>query len=84
MGLLTERQIRRGSHASVWQLKTAIQEFLDVSNEGPKPFVWTKSPDTILASIARFCYGHDGGSWRVIYARIQWLNTLAWILKGYG
>lgn len=53
-GLLTERQIRRGSHASVWQLKTAIQEFLDASNEHPEPFVWTKSADTILASIARF------------------------------
>ena len=53
-GLLTERQIRRGSHASVGQLKTAIQEFLDASNEHPKPFVWTKSADTILASIARF------------------------------
>jgi len=53
-GLLTERQIRRGSHASVWQLKTAIQEFLEVSNEQPKPFVWTKPADTILASIARF------------------------------
>lgn len=53
-GLLTERQIRRGSHLSVWQLKTAIQEFLDASNEHPKPFVWTKSADAILASIARF------------------------------
>ncbi len=53
-GLLTQRQIRRGSHASVWQLKTAIQEFLAASNEHPKPFVWTKSADVILASIARF------------------------------
>lgn len=63
-GLLTERQIRRGSHDSVWQLKTAIQEFLTASNEHPKPFVWTKSADAILASIARFAtatmkaYGH--------------------------
>jgi hypothetical protein len=38
----------------VWQLKTAIQEFLDASNEQPKPFVWTKPADTILANIARF------------------------------
>ena len=63
-GLLTERQIRRGSHDSVWQLKNAIQEFLAASNENPKPFVWTKSADAILASIARFAtatmkaYGH--------------------------
>ncbi len=53
-GLLTERQIRRGSHFSVGQLKTAIREFLDASNEHPKPFVWTKSADTILTNIARF------------------------------
>ena len=63
-GLLTERQIRRGSQDSVWQLKNAIQEFLAASNEHPKPFVWTKSADAILASIARFAtatmkaYGH--------------------------
>lgn len=53
-GILTERQIRRGSHASVGELKAAIQEFLDASNEHPKPFVWTKSADAILASITRF------------------------------
>ena len=53
-GLLTERQIRRGSHDSVWQLKNAIQEFLAASNEHPRPFVWRKSADAILASIARF------------------------------
>ncbi len=53
-GLLTERQIRRGSHSSVGQLKTAIREFLDASKEHPKPFVWTKSADTILTNIARF------------------------------
>lgn len=53
-GLLTQRQIRRGSHSSVGQLKTAIREFLEASNEHPKPFVWTKSADTILANIARF------------------------------
>jgi transposase len=63
-GLLTERQIRRGSHDSVRQLNNAIQEFLAASNEHPKPFVWTKSADAIMASIARFAtatmkaYGH--------------------------
>jgi hypothetical protein len=54
LGLLTERQIRRGSHGSVWQLIAAIQEFLDASNAHPKPFVWTRLADAILASIAKF------------------------------
>lgn len=53
-GLLTERQIRRGSHRSVRELEKAIHEFIDAHNEEPKPFVWLKSADEILASIARF------------------------------
>jgi transposase len=53
-GLLTERQIKRGAHKNVASLKAAIEEFLDAHNDSPKPFVWTKSADDILASIARF------------------------------
>jgi len=51
---LTTKQIKRGAHRSVPELERAIWEFLDVHNEDPKPFVWTKSADEILASIARF------------------------------
>ena len=36
------------------RLEAAIWEFLDTSNAAGKPFVWTKSADEILASIARF------------------------------
>lgn len=53
-GLLTQRQIKRGAHTSVSQLVGAIQEFIQVSNRQPKPFVWTKSADQILESTARF------------------------------
>lgn len=53
-GLLTEHALRRGSHRSTRQLKKAIQDYLDAHNEEPKPFVWTKTADEILASIARF------------------------------
>lgn len=51
---LTTKQIRRGAHRSVAELERAIHEFLDVHNDAPKPFVWTKSADEILASIGRF------------------------------
>lgn len=51
---LTTKQIRRGVHRSVAELERAIRAFLDVHNEEPKPFVWTKTADEILASIARF------------------------------
>src|SRR5271165_2373800 len=52
--LLTQRQIKRGSHTSVRELEDAIAEFIAVHNQSPKPFVWSKSTDQILASIARF------------------------------
>jgi transposase len=51
---LTTKQIRRGAHRSVRALEAAIREFIDITNEDPKPFVWTKAADDILASIARF------------------------------
>jgi transposase len=51
---LTNKQIRRGAFRSVPQLKTAIQAFIDAHQLDPTPFVWTKSADEILASIARF------------------------------
>jgi len=52
--LLSQRQIKRGSHYGVRELESAILEFIDVHNEQPQPFVWTKSPDAILNSIRRF------------------------------
>lgn len=51
---LTNKQIRRGAYRSVPQLKAAIQAFIDAHHADPKPFVWTKTADQILASIARF------------------------------
>ena len=52
---LTTKQIRRGTHRSTRQLEDAIRSYLDTYNADPKPFVWTKSADDILASIERFC-----------------------------
>ena len=46
-GLLTEKQLRRGVHQSRAELETAIYRYLDVTNEDPKPFVWTKTADQI-------------------------------------
>jgi len=51
---LTTKQLRRGAHRSVGQLKAAIREFIGAHHADPKPFVWTKTADDILASIARF------------------------------
>lgn len=53
---LTEKQIRRGSHRSPRELIAAIKRYLTLTNATPKPFVWTKTADEILASVARFCH----------------------------
>jgi transposase len=52
---LTEKQIRRSAHRSTRELETAILRYIEHGNQDPKPFIWTKSADQILASIARFC-----------------------------
>lgn len=54
-GLLTQRQLRRGVHRSTQELEAAIHRYVDVTNNDPKPFIWTKSADEILAALARFC-----------------------------
>lgn len=51
---LTNKRIRRGAFRSVRELESAIREFIDVHNEDPKPFVWTRTADQILDSIARY------------------------------
>ena len=52
---LTDKQIRRGVHRSTRELVAAIRHYLVVTNETPKPFVWHKTADEILTSVARFC-----------------------------
>ncbi len=57
---LTEKQIRRGSHRSTRALEAAIRLFLTNHNADPKPFVWVKSADDIIDSIARFALRTSG------------------------
>lgn len=51
---LTNKRIRRGVFRSVKELETAIREYIQIHNEDPAPFVWTRTADQILASIARY------------------------------
>ncbi|HEX9748790.1 MAG TPA: IS630 family transposase [Methylomirabilota bacterium] len=57
---LTEKQIKRGAHRSTRSLEIAILAYIDHGNTTPKPFVWTKTADEILASVARFCHRISG------------------------
>jgi transposase len=53
--LLADKQIKRGVHRSVHELKAAITAFIHAHNDDPKPFIWTKSADAILQTVARYC-----------------------------
>lgn len=37
------------------QARLAKHAYLVIHNEHPKPFIWTKTADQILANVARFC-----------------------------
>lgn len=52
--LLSERQIKRGSHHTVRDLESAIEQFVTAHNQNPKPFVWTKSADQIFENLRRY------------------------------
>jgi transposase len=52
---LTTKKLRRGTHRSVRQLNTDIRTWIETWNDNPRPFVWTKTADQILDSIARYC-----------------------------
>ena len=52
---ITSKQIRRGSFNGTRELESAIKQYLEVYNEDPKPFIWTKSADEILESLETYC-----------------------------
>ena len=52
---LTTKKLRRGTHRSVRQLNTDIRAWIKDWNDEPKPFVWTKTADQILESVAHYC-----------------------------
>ena len=53
LGEIARKRIRRGTFKSVPQLIEAIVAYLHQHNQDPKPFVWTKDADMILARIDR-------------------------------
>jgi transposase len=54
-GFLTEQLIRRGVHKSVQSLENDIRDWIAQWNDNPRPFVWKKTAEEILDSLARYC-----------------------------
>jgi len=55
-GLLTDKLLRRGVHTSVQALEADIRTWIDTWNTNPRAFVWTKTADEILASLADYLH----------------------------
>ena len=53
-GFLTDKLIRRGVHKSVQALEQDIREWIETWNQDPKPFVWVKTAEEILHSLAEY------------------------------
>ena len=54
-GELTTKKLKRSAHRSTRALNTDIRAWIETWNDSPRPFVWTKTADEILDSIARYC-----------------------------
>ena len=52
---LTARKLRRGTHRSVRELNTDIRAWIDAVEPEPKPYVWTKTAEQILETLAAYC-----------------------------
>lgn len=52
-GLLTDKQLRRGAFVSVEDLIQSINEFIEVTNDDPRPFVWVAKVEDILRKVGK-------------------------------
>ena len=57
---LTTKLLQRGVHKNVQQLAADIRNWIATWNENPRPFVWTKTADEILGSLAQYCQRISG------------------------
>jgi transposase len=51
---LTDQMLRRGVHKSVQALEADIRAWIDTWNNDPRPFIWTKTAEEILDSLAKY------------------------------
>ncbi|WP_192756249.1 IS630 family transposase [Actinopolymorpha pittospori] len=58
---LTDQLLRRGVHKSVQALEKDVREWIKNWNTDPKPFVWKKTAEEILDSLARYIARISGG-----------------------
>lgn len=52
---ITVKLLRRGVHRSVTALEQDIRQWIEQWNTDPRPYVWTRTADDILESLAAYC-----------------------------
>ena len=52
-GEITRKRIRRGTFQSIDELIKAIEEYILINNQNPRPFIWTKTADEIITKVNR-------------------------------
>jgi transposase len=55
-GLITSDLLQRSDHRSVQALEKDLRDWVKTWNQDPKPFIWTKTADQILASLTRLLH----------------------------
>jgi hypothetical protein len=50
---LSRQRLKRGVFTSIVELQTAVNRLIADANDKPKPLIWTKSTDAILAAVQR-------------------------------
>src|SRR2546421_3370633 len=59
-GPLTDQGTRRGVHKSIQALEADVRAWIEDWNNNPKPFVWKKTAEEILASLGRYLQRTSG------------------------
>ena len=57
---LTSDLLRRSDHRSIHALEKDIRDWVKAWNDDPKPFIWTKTAEQILASLGRLIQRING------------------------
>ncbi len=52
---LTTKKLQRSAHRSVRALNADVRAWIQTWNDNPKPYVWIKTADEILDSVANYC-----------------------------
>lgn len=50
---LTTKRLRRGTFASVTELRKAIEDYIAEHNRDPRPFIWSAEADKIIEKVGR-------------------------------